>query len=215
LCTLAGLILVIFSSGTTGAASVNDIIDQVQKSYEKISDFKADFVQEMTLKTLKKTEREEGIVYFKNPKRMLWSYSKPKEKKLIINPKQAWLYMPDDRVVYLQSAEGIFKSRVIIKFLTGLGKIGDDFNTKFSKPDAVDGVGNFLLTITPKDNDMGVKELYLTIDKDTYYIVRCRFADDYGNVTQINFRNIEINKKIPDHVFTFKPPAGVDVIQTP
>jgi len=213
--TLIGMILILAAPRSVLSATVEEITDQVQKNYEKITDFKARFVQEMTIKTLKKTEREEGVVYFKNPKRMLWDYTKPKAKKLIINPKQAWLYLPEDHVVYLQSAESIFKSRVLIKFLTGMGKISDDFQIGFSQPDTVDGGGNYLLTLAPKDNDMGVKQLFLTIDKDTYQIMKCRFADDYGNVTQITFRDMEINKKIPDHFFTFKPPEGVEIFKTP
>ncbi len=65
-----------------------------------------------TIKAMNKTDREEGILYVKNPKRMLWNYSKPKAKKLIINPKRAWLYIPDDRVVYIQEAENIYKSKL-------------------------------------------------------------------------------------------------------
>lgn len=212
---LIGMILILAAPGSVLSATVEEITDQVQKNYEKIDDFKTRFVQEMTIKTLKKTEREEGVVYFKNPKRMLWDYTKPKAKKLIINPKQAWLYIPEDHIVYLQSAESIFKSRVLIKFLTGIGKISDDFEITFSQPDSVDGNGNYLLTLAPKDYDTGVKQLFLTIDKESYQIIKCRFADDYGNVTQIAFRDMEINKKIPDHFFTFKPPAGVEIFKTP
>jgi len=214
--TLALLCLMLLAlPDITQAATAEEITDRVQKNYEQITDFKASFIQEITLKTLRKTEREEGIVYFKNPKRMLWNYEKPKVKKLIINPKQAWLYIPDDHVAYLQSADSIFKSRVLIKFLTGIGKIGDDFSVQFSQPDAADADGNHLLTLVPKDRDLGVKELYLTVNKETYQISKCRFSDEYGNVTQITFKNMEINKRIPDHLFYFKPPAGVEIMKAP
>ncbi|MBN1662164.1 MAG: outer membrane lipoprotein carrier protein LolA [Deltaproteobacteria bacterium] len=203
------------SPGTVCAATVEEVIDRMQNNYEKIADFKARFVQEVTVKTLNKTEREEGVVYFKNPQRMLWDYTKPKAKKLIINPKQAWLYMPEDRIVYLQSSESIFKSRVIIKFLTGVGKISDDFLISFSQPDSIDGSGNYRLTLAAKDHDLGVRQLYLTVGKDSYQIIQCRFTDEYGNVTQISFRDMEINKQIPDRFFIFKPPEGVEIFQTP
>jgi outer membrane lipoprotein carrier protein len=212
---LVGAILILATPGIALSVSADEIIDHVQKNYEKHSDFKANFIQEITIKTLKKTEREEGIVYFKKPKRMLWNYLKPKAKKLIINPQQAWLFVPEDRVVYLQSADNIFKSRLIIKFLTGIGKIGEDFRISFSQPDSIDGDGNYLLTLVPKDNDIGVKKLFLTVDKDRFQIIKCRFSDDYGNITQIAFMDMEIDKKIPDNFFTFKPPTGVEVFKMP
>lgn len=212
-CTAIAMALIPAMPKNALSATVEDVVEQVQKSYEKVSDFKATFVQEMTLKTLKKTEREEGVVYFKNPKRMFWHYTKPKEKKLILNPREAWLYMPDDHIVYWQSTDQMFRSGIILKFLTGMGKIGDDFQVDFSQPDSLDKTGNYLLTLTPKENDIGVKQLHVTIEKETYQIIMCRFADDYGNVTKITFENMEFNKKIPDHFFNFKPPDGVEIFR--
>ena len=68
---------------------VGDIVQKLQSSYEKAKDLKADFVQEATIKSIKKTEREEGKVFFKNPKNMLWEYTKPQGKKLVINSHKA------------------------------------------------------------------------------------------------------------------------------
>jgi outer membrane lipoprotein-sorting protein len=71
--------------------TVGDIAQKFQSTYEKTKDLKANFIQEATLTSVKKTQREEGRVYFKNPKNMLWEYSNPKGKKLVINSKTAWL----------------------------------------------------------------------------------------------------------------------------
>jgi outer membrane lipoprotein-sorting protein len=38
---------------------VGDIAQNIQSSYEKTKDLKADFIQEATIKSIKKTEREE------------------------------------------------------------------------------------------------------------------------------------------------------------
>lgn len=215
ICVLLLSVALFFSTASAEPADISAVVTSIQKSYEKIKDFKASFTQEITLKTLKKTNREEGTVYFKNPKRMLWVYTKPKEKKLIINPKQAWLYVPEDKVAYVQSSDAIFNSRIVIRFLAGLGKITDDFQARFFQPAARDSSGNYLIVLSPKGEDIGVGDLYLTVDKDSYLILKCRFADDYGNITQISFRNIELNKNISDGIFNFKPPEGVEVMKTP
>ena len=43
---------------------IDDIVEQLQRTYEKINDFQANFFQETTIKSIKKTEIEEGIVFF-------------------------------------------------------------------------------------------------------------------------------------------------------
>jgi outer membrane lipoprotein carrier protein len=78
---------------------LEDLVSKIQENYEKAGDLKANFIQETTIKTLKKTEREEGVVYLKKPKKMLWDYTMPKAKKLVINPRKAWLYVDRKSVV--------------------------------------------------------------------------------------------------------------------
>ncbi len=115
------------------ALSLEQLTAKTQEMYEKTTDLKASFMQEVTIKSMKKTEREEGTVYFKNPKMMLWDYTKPKSKKLVINAQKAWLYVPEDRMVYIQNAEDVYRSRMAVKFLSGIGKLSEDFQIRFSK----------------------------------------------------------------------------------
>jgi outer membrane lipoprotein carrier protein len=216
---IVGLIvcLLFFSSfpALGNTLSLKDLIAKAQERYEKTEDLKARFIQEVTIKSMNKTDREEGVVYVKNPRRMLWSYSKPKAKKLIINPKKAWLYIPDDRVAYIQDTDNIYKSRLAVKFLSGIGKLGEDFLVSFSRPDPVDGSGNYLLTLSPKVADTGIDKLHLTIDKDSFQIIQCSFTDLYGNITRIRLINIRINNNLSDNLFNFKPPSGVEIYNMP
>lgn len=76
--------------------SLEQLTAKTQEVYEKTTDLKAGFIQEVTIKSMKKTEREEGTVYFKNPRMMLWDYTMPKSKKLVINAQKAWLYVPEE-----------------------------------------------------------------------------------------------------------------------
>jgi outer membrane lipoprotein carrier protein len=194
---------------------LNELIARTQERYKKTQDIKAQFIQEVTIKSVNKTEREEGVVYVKNPRRMLWVYSKPKAKKLIINPKKAWLYIPEDRAAYVQDTENIYRSKLAVKFLSGIGKLSEDFHVGFSKPDTVDRNGDYLLTLVPKVSDTGVDKLYLTIDKEDFQIIQCSFTDLYGNITRIRLADIRINNNLDDKLFNFKPPSGVEVFNMP
>jgi outer membrane lipoprotein carrier protein len=196
------------------APDLEALIREMQANYEKTVDLKAVFVQEVTLKSMNKTDREEGIVYFKKPKKMLWDYEKPKTKKLVINAKKSWLYMPEDKTVYVQDSSGVFKSKIVVRFLAGIGSLKSDFSIKYSQP-SVDGQGNYQLTLTPKSPGLGVGKLLMTVDKDSYQIIQCRFSDAFGNATRIQFQNIQLNGGLPDKMFTFVAPPGVDTVKMP
>jgi outer membrane lipoprotein carrier protein len=195
--------------------SLDQLTAKMQETYEKTVDLKARFVQEVTIKSMKKTEREEGTVRIKNPKMMFWDYSKPKEKKLVINPRTAWLYVPEDRMVYVQKAEEIYRSRLAVKFLSGIGKLSEDFDLRFTNDKPADENGNYLLTLTAREKGTGIDRLNLTVDGKSYQILQCRFNDNYGNTTQLRFSDIRTNTGVADSFFTFKPPAGVDTVNMP
>lgn len=192
------------------ALSLAEVVANAQDVYEKTADLKANFLQEVTIKSLRKTNREEGIFYFKKPRQMVWDYTLPKAKKMVINAKTVWLYIPADSVVYVQDAEEVFKTQVIVRFLSGWGKLTDDFNITFARPADSDKEGDFLLKLVPHERDFGIKEFFLTLDKQ-FHISKVNFTDSYGNATRLIFRSITINNNLPEKLFSFVPPAGTEV----
>ena len=192
---------------------IDDVVSRLQQTYEQTIDFKADFIQETTIKSIKKTDVEAGVVFFKNPKNMLWNYTKPKAKKLVINSKKVWLYLPQEKVAYTQDAGYIFKSKVLIKFLTGLGKLKDDFTIEYAKSGALDKNENYRLVLTPLEKNTSYNTLQITVDKNIFYILQVNFDDTFGNSTIIRFSNIAINSGLTTNIFQFNPPAGVGVFK--
>jgi len=190
---------------------LEQLIAKMQETYDATQDLTAKFVQELTLTSIKKTEREEGTVYFKNPGRMYWEYTRPKSKKLVVNPQKAWLYVPEDRVVYVHDAKAMYRSKLILRFLFGIGRLQEDFKIGYASPDATDKEGHYLLVLIPNQNDLGTDRLHLTVDDKSFQIVQCRFSDAYGNLTRIRFQNIRINRQLPESLFHFKPPRGVEI----
>ena len=192
---------------------LEELVTKAQTVYEQTKDLQARFVQEVTLKAMQRTEREEGTVYFKNPRMMLWDYARPKDKKLVINAQTAWLYLPEDRVVYVQKAEEIYRSRMAVRFLSGIGKLAEEFQIAFSKapPDAA----NHLLTLTAKETGAGVDQLHLALDRKTLQVTRCRFNDSFGNTTALRFSAIRTNTGLAEGFFTFRIPPGTEIVQMP
>ncbi|MDO8785953.1 MAG: outer membrane lipoprotein carrier protein LolA [Syntrophales bacterium] len=194
---------------------LSELIAKTQESYEKTEDLRARFVQEITIRSLDKIEREEGLFYFKKPRNMSWDYLKPKAKRIVLTREKGYLYIPEDHAVYVQDGESIFKSSPTIKFFSGIGKFQNDFQINFSQPDPTDRAGNYLLTLVPRNSAYGIQKLFLTIDRDNFLILRCSFTDIYGNATTIRFTDIKVNSKLSDKLFNFVPPPGIEVVNMP
>ncbi len=216
---MAALIFLVFFSFSAGNAQeiapIDDTVQKLQLVYEKTGDFRAAFTQETFNKSLKRTMTEEGSVFFKKPRNMRWDYSKPEVKKLIINPQKAWLYLPREKAAYVQKADNIFQSATLLRFLSGLGKLKDDFQINYAAPEALDKHGNYLLKLTPKEKNSYLQALGITLDKDTYFIIQVSFEDLMGNITTLKFSNIVMNADLSDKLFKFQPPAGTNIFDMP
>lgn len=217
--SIIGLILfVIFGfSGSLAAEEppIHETVRKLQQLYEKTRDFRATFVQETTVKSIGKTEVEEGMVYFKNPRQMFWDYKKPKAKKLVVNARKAWLYLPHEKAVYTQDPEKIFKSEALIKFLSGLGKLKEDFTIQYNPSGATDENGNYLLLLYPREKGASYQYLQMTVDKNNFHILRVSFDDMMGNSTVLKFSGIKMNRGLSSGLFQFQPPSGVSIFKMP
>ncbi|HOK05592.1 MAG TPA: outer membrane lipoprotein carrier protein LolA [Syntrophales bacterium] len=194
---------------------VEEILGGMQRVYDETADLRASFTQELSLRSLGRRQVEEGEVFFKRPAKILWEYRKPREKRLVLDGRKAWLYIPADRAVYVQEADRVFQSQLPVRLLRGLGNIRDDFGVTLDPDRPRDGEGNYRLRLRPLRDDLGVQGLVVTVEKETYRLLGCRFVDRLGNETVLRLRNIRVNTGIPDGRFRFTPPRGADVFPMP
>ncbi len=198
------------------SASLDDIISEIQRTYDQTSDITAAFTQKSFVTSMNKTITEKGTVYLKKPARMFWDYSLPSRKKLIVNPDKAWLYVPDDNIVYVQEAGRVLTSKITMRFLTGIGKFREDFTISLADESGTNaGVDHYELVLEPRNYEEGIKSLTLTVSRTSNYITGCEFTDLYDNVTGLILSDIKTDTNPPDALFTFSPPDGVEVYEVP
>ena len=111
-------------SGST-AENEDQIVDQLQKSYDSIADFTADFRQETELTTLKKTLKAWGKVTYKRPGKMLWRFDEPKNQWVLADGKSLYFYQPDQKQVLKTPLKNAFRTDVPLTFLLGIGNSGE------------------------------------------------------------------------------------------
>ena len=194
--------------------SEQQALDAIQRQYEKVSTFEADFTQRSYVKMMNQTHSVKGTVKIKKPGKMKWVYGAPDTQILISDGKNLWLYVPEEEQATKVPVESIYSSNTPALFLAGKGKLTRSFNVESVSQENQ----NILVTLVPKNEDQGLARLILHADKKNYQITGSTVYDKLGNKTEIRFSRIRINREIPEEQFQLRTPPGVEILdytQTP
>ena len=181
----------------------------IQKRYQGIRDFSADFVQNYRGGVLRTQSREEGKVSIKKPGRMRWTYVKPEKKEFVSDGVKVYSYIPLDQQVIVSTVPPDNEATTPALFLAGKGDIVRDFTPITADP-AVPGT--VAVKLTPRKNDPEFEYLLVSVDPKTLQIRALTTLDRQGGQSTLVFTNLQENTGISDKEFAFRVPKGVDVI---
>jgi len=199
------------AAGAVVPMQVEEVVARVQERFDDTVDMRADVVQEVAIVSLGRSVSSKGTVAFRRPGKMHWALTGDEPQIIIADGKTIWFYQPADKQVLRAPLKAVFRSTTPVSFLTGVGRIADDFNTTLSERDSSQ-IGLFL---EPKRANEDFGRLELVVSADTFDIVEARVTDPIGNVTSIRFSNLRRNLGIADSEFSFDVPPGVDVVDAP
>ena len=228
--TTALLFLPIISPAAGGPpVAVKDVVATLEKGYATIADLQADFAQRTTIASMNREERGAGELSIKKSSggaMFRFNYKKPRQQ-IISNGKTVWYWLPENHQVMVSDAATLFEggNGVALNYLTGLGHISADFTANFAT-ESRDKKGDYVLDLVPKNATPVMAKLRLTVSAgavadfiagkkpvNPFPVVSSVVFDQLGNKTRIDFSNIRINRGLESARFTFKVPAGVEVIK--
>jgi outer membrane lipoprotein carrier protein len=193
---------------TPGAA---EVAAALQKKYDGVRDFTADFTQLYEGGVLKRKAVEKGSVFVKKPGRMRWNYKSPEEKVFVSDGRQVQLYVPADKQVMTSPLPADDQATSAVLFLMGKGNLTRDFTVTFGQG------GNdqtYVLRLQPKTRQAEYDWLQLTVDRQSLQIRELMAGDQQGGRSTFQFTNFKENPGISDKTFAFTPPAGTEVVKS-
>ncbi|CCO24637.1 outer membrane lipoprotein chaperone LolA [Maridesulfovibrio hydrothermalis] len=200
------LIISIMLSFST-IASAAELTTEIQKTYDAIRSFKADFTQTLTNAASKEQEVRTGQIVFKQPSLLRWESVKPEKELLIVGESVVWDYFPEDRVAFKYRTKQLFNSKTMIKFISGKAKLEEDFVVENQGNDN----GLIKLKLLPLEPETGLVLAYVWVDPEKKMLAKTLVIDFYGNGNEVTMTNVEIDPEVDDTLFQFTPPDGVDV----
>jgi outer membrane lipoprotein carrier protein len=213
ICAFLTMVPAVLGAGTARAsADAAEIVRKVQARYDATHDFTADVTQEMTVASLGKTVTAHGTIAFKKPGKLRLELKDDEPQTVIADGTTLWLYQPKEQQVMKAPFDAAFRSTTPISFLTGVGRISDDFDARL---DVDTPPAEIVLILSPRRAASDVGQLRLTVTHDTFDISGAEVHDPLGNVSRLRFDRIHRNSGVPDDQFVFHVPPGVDVISAP
>jgi len=206
-------LLIGFAGRGARALDVAEVVRKVQDRYDATREFTADVTQEMTIASLGKTTSARGTVAFKKPGKMRWELTDGDPQVIVADGTTLWLYQPKEHQVLKAPFNAAFHSTTPISFLTGVGRISDDFTATLDGADADDK--RLYLLLVPRHDAETLGTLRLAVARDGYDIEGAEIRDPLGNASRVRFEHIQRNGGLADERFVFQVPPGVDVVSAP
>lgn len=180
----------------------------LQKRYDSVHDFSADFVHESEGGLLRKKQSESGVLQVKKPGRMRWDYKKPEPKVFVSDGRRIYLYIPADNQVVISPVPDEDQATTAVLFLVGKGNLARDFKVSYVEGGSAE---TYTLRLEPRLPERDYDWLQLVVDRRTLQISTLSAADSQGGRSTFRFSNMRENIGLTDKAFDFKIPRGADV----
>jgi outer membrane lipoprotein carrier protein len=229
---LSTMLLMLLLPASPALAADDDlkaVVATLEEGYRLLKDLQADFSQKTTITALGHSEKGNGELLLRRPTgaaaMFRFDYRKPKQQ-IVSDGKQVWFYIPENKQVMVSDLKSMLaQGGVALNYLTGLGDVSRDFTISLAG-NGRDSKGNYFIELVPKKEGQAFAKLQLTIaaaavDKyrragkaeEPFPILSSVIIDQMGNRTQIEYAKVRTNRGIGAERFTFKIPAGVEVIK--
>lgn len=206
---------------------MQELLEVLKTGYASMEDLQADFNQRTYIGSLKREEKGGGELFLKKKgggAMFRFNYTKPKQQ-IVSNGRSVWYYLPENRQVIQGDAAKLFSggNAMAMSYLTGLGNLSADFNVRQLSIEP-DKKGNYQLELVPKKHNQSVARLILTVPGEAvekyrsggdplFPVAASVLHDQMGNRTTIEYSRIRLNRGVGNDRFTFRVPAGVEVIK--
>jgi outer membrane lipoprotein carrier protein len=201
----AAVLLALLPLPAPAASAAEELARKVEGRHRQLVDMTARFVQRYRSGLLGQEIVERGTMSLKQPGRMLWEYRDPERKTFVSDGSTCWFYVPADRQVVVRKQGG--ERGVALDLLSGRMDLLGQFEPGIETTAA----GGRRLRLLPRKPDPDVSAVYLDVDRDGR-INAIEILDTQENRSQFRFENVRENVGLPDSLFRFEVPPGVEVV---
>jgi outer membrane lipoprotein carrier protein len=189
-----------------GQAQAGEAIDRLNAFFNSRGALRADFVQTVSGAAFAQPEVSRGTLLMQRPGKFRWDYQTPYQQLIVADGKRLWIYDPDlEQVIVKPLGEALGDTPALL--LSGGSSVSERFVVT-ELPEPRDGLR--WVQLLPRQSEAGFQELRLGFGPRQ--LQRMELVDGFGQLTTLEFSNLQENVTLPANSFTFVIPSGVDVV---
>ncbi len=195
---LLGIGLLVANADTDGHA-------RLDRFFENVNTFKASFIQVVLDENLLALEETSGLLWIARPGRFRWDYRSAHDQTIVADGKVLWIYDVElEQVTRREQKSAIGHTPAVL--LAGGQQYRKDYEvTALGTQGAITWIA-----LLPRLNDGSFAEIQLGFEGDTLRLIQ--LLDELNQITRVTLADVVENEPIPENLFQFVPPTGVDVI---
>lgn len=205
--------LALAAAAPARAQDANAILDRSTAAYARVTSLRADFVQEVSDPMIGGSEPSRGEFLQQRPGRFAMRWTRPRGDLLLADGQYLWVYLPSStpgQVVRTRLTGRAGESAdVIAEFLE---RPHERFSAAYVRADRAGARDADVLALTPLDRNAAYSRVLVWVDRADALVRKIEIAEASGAVRRITFDRLRPNARIPASAFTFRPPAGIRVV---
>lgn len=188
-----------------------EVLRRAERAYAEMSTMRADFRQTLEIAALEQRREGRGTIYQKKPDFFLMKFEQPAGDFVLADGEYFWMYTPSTetpqaiRTPMERTPEGADLHR---QFVRGAS---ERYVPTYVKTDTVAGRAAHLLALVPKF-DSSITLVRVWIDAEDHVIRRFEMWEASGTRRTVELRNVRVGVPLPDSLFRWTPPRGVQVL---
>jgi outer membrane lipoprotein carrier protein len=212
--SLLALSVSVVAAQADSDAKAREVALAVQAFYDQTKSVEAEFYQTYYNRLYDRYDRSKGTVKFQKPGKMRWDYAAPNGKIIVSNGKQLSIYEPgEDKEPgqVFERALGANELPQALSFLTGTGKLVDEFTFRLLDSEAQGFKGGYVLELLPKEPSPHYERILFYVDSAPNrlgLVHRVLILDSAGNRNRIDFKSPRFNRPVDSKLFDWRAPKG-------
>ena len=193
-------------------SKLQQLLQSVEARYNRAQSLKLDFSETYTAPG-HPVQTESGTLLLRKPGRMRWDYSSPAGKLYVSDGKDVYLYTPGDHTAEKSKLKESEDMRAPLAFLLGKLNFAKEFKSFSTRPEGGADGGATWITAWPKSQNLMYTQVEFLAAPDGS-IRRVNVTGQDHSKLDFTFSNEKMNAPAPPGLFTFHPPAGVEVVDS-
>jgi len=196
-------------------AALSRVLFKMEAKEKQIKDLSADIVQTKLFRDFDDTTVFKGTFRYKKPRRLSWSFYAPDESLIIVNEREALMYVPAIKQVQKLDIRNNPKGvSAIFGFDRSVQELKREFLISLAGTDALKGGKRYVLHLKPKT--ASAKRMFtqvrVWVPENLWIPQKIMVYEVSGDRTTTELYNLQINKGVPDKTFEFTPPRDAEVV---